>query len=72
MQIEGLSPLQRELADRIWACESKEAVLELFDTLPRSLKVEAYVVYQMILWTWLDEEPVTDFSEALAVIEQIK
>jgi hypothetical protein len=72
MQIQGLTPLQCELADRIWACESKEEVLSLFDTLPRSLKVEAYVVYQMILWTWLDEEPVTDFTEAQEVIDHVR
>ena len=72
IEIPGLSPLQIELANRIWEMESMEQVLAFFDTLPRSLKVEAYVVYQMILLAWQDEEPVGDMTEAKELIGWVK
>ena len=72
IEIPGLSALQIELANRIWEMESMEQVLAFFDTLPRSLKVEAYVVYQMILWAWQDQEPVGDCREANEVIEYVR
>lgn len=72
IEIPGLSALQIELANRIWEMESMEQVLAFFDTLPRSLKIEAYVVYQMILWAWQDQEPVGDCREANEVIEYVR
>ena len=72
IEIPGLSPLQIELANKIWEMESMEQVLAFFDSLPRNLKIEAYIVYQMILLAWMDEEPVTDFAEAQAVIEHVR
>ena len=72
MKIENLSPLQSELADRIWACETPEQVTALFDSLPRSLLHDAYVVFHMIIWTWLDEQDVGDMPEAREVIDYIR
>ena len=72
IEIPGLSPLQIELANKIWDMESMEQVLVFFDSLPRNLKIEAYVVYQMILWAWMDEEPVGDCAEAREVIERAR
>ena len=72
IEIPGLTPLQMELADQIWSMESMEDVLAFFDSLPRNLKVEAYVVYTMILWAWQDEEPVGDCAEALEVIDYVR
>jgi len=72
IEIPGLSPLQIELANKIWEMESMEQVLAFFDTLPRSLKVEAYVVYQMILLAWMDEEPMGDCAEAQEVIDYVR
>ena len=72
IEIPGLSPLQVDLANRIWDMESMEEVLEFFDSLPRNLKVEAYIVYQMILLAWMDEEPVGDCAEAQAVIDRVR
>jgi len=72
IEIPGLSPLQIDLANRIWDMDSTEEVLEFFDSLPRSLKIEAYIVYQMILWAWMDDEPITDFTEALDFINYIQ
>lgn len=72
IEISGLTPLQVELANRIWTMDTTEQILAFFDTLPRSVKVQAYVVYQMILLAWQDEEPVTDFAEAREVIDYVR
>ena len=72
MEIEGFTPLQRELADRIWAIESPEALIEFFDLLPRNLLQDAYVVYKMIIETTLDDMDWSDCSEAHEVIERVR
>ena len=72
ISIPGLSPRQIELANRIWAMESMDEIVAFFDTLPMKAKVDAYVVYNMILWAWQDEEPVGDCAEARAVIDRVR
>lgn len=72
MEIAGLTPLQSELADRLWACESPEQVLAFFDGLPRSLLHDALVVYYMMIWTFMDETELGDMAEAQEVIEYIR
>ena len=72
IEIPGLSARQIDLANRIWSMESMEEVLAFFDTLPQRARIDAYVVYSMILWAWQDEEPVGDCGEARAVIDFIK
>ena len=56
IQILGLSPLQRDLADRIWSMDTEDQVQEFVSTLPRSLKREAWVVMQMIIASELDNQ----------------
>lgn len=51
--ITGFSPLQRELADRIWLL-ADEDIAGFISTLPRNLRREAEVVMTMILVTELD------------------
>lgn len=53
--IQGFSPLQCELADRIWSMDTEAQVTEFIAGLPRSLKREAWVVMQMIVATELDQ-----------------
>ena len=72
ISIPGLSPRQIDLANRIWAMESMEEILAFFDTLPWKARIDAYVVYNMILWAWQDEEPVGDCAEARAVIDRVR
>ena len=72
ISIPGLSPRQIELANRIWAMESMDEIVAFFDTLPMKAKIDAYVVYNMILWAWQDEEPVGDCAEARAVIDRVR
>ena len=72
IEIPGLSARQIDLANQIWSMESTEEVLAFFDTLPQRARIDAYVVYSMILWAWQDEEPVGDCVEARAVIDHIR
>lgn len=72
MEIEGLTERQRELADRIWAIQSPDHLVEFFQTLPRSLLQDAYFVYKLIIEHALDDMDYGDCSEALEVIEHVR
>ena len=72
MEIAGFTPRQMDLANRIWALDSPEQIIEFFDTLPRSLLVDAYTVYQMIIWEFTDQEDPGEMTEARAVIDHIR
>lgn len=67
-QIENLTPLQVELCDRIWGMDTQEEIMAWFESLPRSLRHEAWAMLQMITWAVIDEEPVEDLSLARAVL----
>ena len=54
--IRGFTPLQRDLADKIWGMDTQDQIQEFVSTLPRSLKREAWVVMQMIIATELDNQ----------------
>ena len=72
MEIAGFTPRQIDLANRIWALDTPEQIIEFFDTLPRSLLVDAYTVYQMIIWEFQDQEDPGEMTEARAVIDHIR
>jgi hypothetical protein len=50
----GLSQLQRDIADRLWQLDTTEDIEQYIETLPRSLRREAWVVMTMIIWAELD------------------
>ena len=52
--IRGFTPLQKDLADRIWSLDTDVEVTAFIMSLPKSLKREAYVVMQMIIASELD------------------
>jgi methyl coenzyme M reductase alpha subunit len=52
--IEGLTRAQQVIADRLWSIDTTEAVEQYIQTLPRSLKREAWVVQQLIIAAELD------------------
>ena len=52
IEIPGLSARQIDLANRIWSMDSTEEVVAFFDTLPMKARIDAYIVYTMILWAW--------------------
>ena len=72
IEIEGFTPLQRDLANKIWAMESPDDVVAFFNTLPRSLLQDAYLVYRMIIETAWDDMDLGDCAEANAVIEHVR
>jgi len=72
IEIPGLSPRQIDLANRIWNMDTTEEIMAFFDTLPQRARIDAYVVYGMILWAWQDQEPVGDCEEARQVIDHVR
>jgi len=53
--ISGLTELQRDIADRLWAMDTTAEINDYIHSLPRSLKREAWVVQQMIIAAELDQ-----------------
>jgi hypothetical protein len=52
--IQGLSPLQREIADRIWAMDSQLEVEHYIQSMPRRMRRQAWTVLMMIIAAELD------------------
>jgi hypothetical protein len=59
--ITGFSPLQKQLADRIWTLADPD-IAGFISTLPRNLRREAEVVMTMILVTELDNYQEVDHA----------
>lgn len=72
IELEGLSPVQQELADRIWGLDTSEEIVAFFNSLPRSLVHDAYVVYHMMIWAGWDQTDLGEMIEANAVIDYIR
>jgi hypothetical protein len=72
IEIHGLNQRQREIADMLWNLASTEQVREWFDSLDTETLFEAYIVHQMMLLAFLDQEPLGRMKEARAVIRHIQ
>jgi hypothetical protein len=72
IQIEGLTPLQMEILERIWSMDSQEQVMAWFETLPRSLRQIAHAMLMMVVIEMIDEEPCEDLDLARAVIDRVR
>ena len=74
IQLQGLTPLQVELCDKIWGMDSQEEILGWFDTLPGSLQIQAYAMLQMITAELLDQEEFTaeDLEPVRNILEQYR
>lgn len=72
IEIEGLSPIQHEIADRIWSLETPDQLVEFFQLMPKNLLHDAYVVYHMIIWACIDQNDGNECIEANEVIEYIR
>lgn len=63
IEIPGLSQLQTDIANRLWGLETLEEVNEFISTLPRSLRIEAQTVQEMIIAATLDQYTETDLAK---------
>jgi hypothetical protein len=72
IQLEGLTPLQVELAERIWAMDSMEDIVTWIQMMPRSVALQAFVVMQMIIAAEIDRAAEDDLSAAQAIIKRIR
>lgn len=72
IELTGLSPLQRELADRMWQMESIDEIVTWVNTMPRSVALQAYIVMQMIIAAEIDRAAEDDVSVARDIIERIR
>jgi transcription termination factor Rho len=72
IELTGLSPLQRELAERMWNMESMDEIVAWVQTMPRSVALQAYIVMQMIIAAEIDRQAEDDVSAAEAIIERIR
>ena len=74
IRIEGLSALQKELADQIWACDGEDDVAEFIGSLPKRLRGQArYVHGLMVMAVWDNVvETQQEFPEVMALLDNIK
>ena len=72
MRIEGLTPLQHEILERIWSMDSQAEVVAWFDTLPRNLRQTAHALLMMVVIEMIDEEPCEDLELARVVIDRVR
>jgi replicative superfamily II helicase len=72
IEIHGLSERQREIADMLWTLASTQELREWFDSLDRDTLFDAYIVHQMMLLAFLDQEPLGRMKEANQIIDRIR
>lgn len=72
IRIDGLTPLQMEILERIWSMDSQAEVMAWFDTLPRNLRQTAHAMLMMVVIEMIDEEPCEDLDLARAVIDRVR
>ena len=72
IRIEGLTPLQIEILERIWSMDSQAEVMAWFDTLPRNLRQTAHALLMMVVIEMIDEEPCEDLELARVVIDRVR
>ena len=72
--ITGLTPLQRDLADQIWACEGTDDVAEFIDALPQRFRAQAQLVHELMIAAVWDNVVKTqqEFPEVMALLDNIK
>ena len=72
IRIEGFTPLQQAIADMVWALETEDDLLDWYRACADDIKPVAVAVMMMLKYEAIDQYPIEDFSEALAVIDRIK
>lgn len=72
--VEGLSPLQKQLADRLWELESPEEVAAFILSLPRNLRAAALTVREMLVVAYIDSvvAEMPQFTEAEELVDKFR
>jgi hypothetical protein len=55
MDIQGLSPLQQEIAKKLWACDTVEQRDQAIQMMPKNAQKNANLVVQLMLITVIDQ-----------------
>jgi hypothetical protein len=63
IELNNLTPLQKDIADKIWSLDGMDSVDMFISTLPRSLKLEAEVIKHMMIAAAMDMVEDTDLAE---------
>ena len=71
IKIEGLSPVQARLADRMWAMEHDIEVWAFISQLPKRLRGQARMVRELMIAAALDQYD-GDLDLAKSVIDSVK
>ena len=74
MKIHGLTQIQVEMADALWACDTKEDVDQFFRSLPMELRIEASTVLELMIIATIDEEVsnMTQYPLAETMIKKVR
>jgi len=70
--LQGLTPLQVELAQKIWSINDQVTLHEWLATLPQSLRQQAQSLLYLITVECIDQDPIQDYSLAQAVIGKVR
>lgn len=70
--LQGLTPLQVELAQKIWSINDQATLHEWLATLPQSLRQQAQSLLYLITVECIDQDPIQDYSLAQAVIRSVQ
>jgi hypothetical protein len=75
ISIPNLSPLQQELCDAIWSCNTSEQLIKWFESLPASIKPMAHAMIRMVMFEVFDtdiDNGLVDMSESQLIIDHIQ
>lgn len=64
IQIDGLTPRQKTLADIMWSMNDQHEVATFINSLPADQAREARTVMNLMIWAMLDTINDTDLAEA--------
>jgi len=74
MKIEGLTPLQIEIADHLWSIGTVDQCQAWLETLSPAIRDEAMVVMELMMMSVLDDivDGMTRYPDADAIIKKVQ
>lgn len=68
----NLTALQRELCDHIWSIDDHDQLRAWMQALPPGVRATAQALVDVMIMEYLDQQEITDLSDAEAIIERIQ